>query len=120
MAQSRRTVRSEAIRLADLVRKAVDDGATTAEEIHRAIAEMPLNVLQRLDVFEKTVKDVRRIQDTSIGAVYDTIRRINKEVTGLAAELLKKAPKAPKAPAKRRPARKKAPAPRSAQPSAGA
>ncbi len=73
--------------LADLVREAVEDGANSVEEIHRAIADLPLEVLERLDVFRETVRDVRRIQDTSIGALYDVIRRVNEEVTRLAHEL---------------------------------
>jgi len=88
MAPEEREARSQATRLADLVREAVDDGATTAEEIHKAIADLPLDVLQRLDVFHETIKDVKKIQDTSIGAVYDVIHRINHEVTGLAREIL--------------------------------
>ena len=112
MAQAKSRKRSEATRLADLVRQVVDDGATTAEEIHKAIADLPLDVLQRLDVFEKTVKDVKRIQDSSIGAVYDVIRKVNREVTQLAAEILTRAPK-------RRPARK-APAKKATRASASA
>jgi hypothetical protein len=73
--------------LADLVREAVDDGANSVEEIHRAIADMPLEVLERLDLFREAVRDVRRIQDASIGAIYDVIRRVNEEVTRLAHEL---------------------------------
>jgi hypothetical protein len=78
-------------KLAHLVREAVDDGANSVEEIHRAIAGMPLDVLERLDLFEKTVKDVRKVQDTSIGAIYDLIHRVNREVTELATELLDEA-----------------------------
>jgi hypothetical protein len=41
-------------------------------------------------------KGVRRIQDQSIDAVYDVIRRVNREVTRLAADLLEGArPKRP-------------------------
>jgi hypothetical protein len=50
------------------VKEAIDDGATRVEEIHKSIAILPLDVLERLDVFEKTVKDVRRVQDAPIGA----------------------------------------------------
>jgi len=108
MAQAKRSKRTEATRLADLVRQVVDDGATTAEEIHKAIADLPLDVLQRLDVFEKTVKDVKRIQDSSIGAVYDVIRKVNREVTRLAAEVLTRAPKRrpSRRPSRKVPARK--------------
>jgi hypothetical protein len=93
MAQAKRGLRSEATRLADLVRERVDEGATTVEEIHKAIADLPLDVLERLDVFKETVKDVRRIQDTSIGAVYDVIRKVNRRVAELAADILERPPK---------------------------
>jgi len=81
-------VRSEVKKLADLVQKEIKDGATTVEEIHKAIASLPLDILERLDVFEETVKDVRKVQDTSIGAIYDVIRRVNQEVGNYAKELL--------------------------------
>jgi hypothetical protein len=81
-------VRSDATKLADLVQKEIEDGATTVEEIHKAIASLPLDILERLDVFEQTVKDVRKVQDTSIGAIYDVIRKINHEVGNYAKELL--------------------------------
>lgn len=83
--------RPEATRLADLVHRVVADGADTAEEIHRAIADLPLEILERLDVFKETAEDVQRIQDTSIGAIYDVIRRVNEEVTRMAHDLGKTA-----------------------------
>lgn len=107
MAQTRRSgARSEVKRLADLVQEAVDEGATSAEEIHKSIADLPLEVLERLDVFKDAVEDVRKVQDASIGAVYDAIRQINREVTALARRLVKPAPR-------RRPASRKAKAVRS-------
>jgi hypothetical protein len=112
MAQTKRTARAEATRIADLVRRAVDDGARTAEDIHKSIADLPLDVLQRLDLFEKTAKDVKKIQDTSIGAVYDLIRKVNQEVGKLASELLER-------PARRSPGKKPAPA-KAARPAARA
>lgn len=110
MTQAKRGARSEATRLADLVRQAVDEGATTAEEIHKAIADLPLEVLQRIDVFKDTVQDARRIQEASIGAVYDVIREVNREVTSLAGDLLERSSKL------RTGSRKKAPATRRKSP----
>jgi len=81
-------VRADVKKLADLVQKEIEDGATTVEEIHKAIASLPLDILERLDVFEETVKDVRRVQDTSIGAIYDVIRKVNHEVGNYAKEIL--------------------------------
>jgi len=85
-----REARTEARRLADLVEEAIDDGATTVEKVHKAIASLPLDILQELDVFEETVKEVRKVQDTSIGAIYDVIRKINHEAGKLATRLLQR------------------------------
>jgi transposase len=71
----------------------VDEGASTAEEIHKAVADLPLEVLEKLDIFKETAKDVRKIQDTSIGAIYDVIHRVNREVAKLARELTKTTPR---------------------------
>jgi len=84
----KREVRLEARKIADLVQREIDDGATTVEEIHKAIANLPLDILERLDVFDEMVKDVRKVQDTSIGAIYDVIRRVNHEVGNYAKEIL--------------------------------
>jgi hypothetical protein len=105
-------VRTQAKRIADLVQEAIDDGATTVEEIHKRIAAVPITALERTDLFgKKTLQDVRRIQDASLGAVYDAIRDVNREVGKLAKQLLSarlavRKPAAKAAPAK--PARKPA------------
>jgi hypothetical protein len=82
-----RARRKEERSLADLVRQAIDDGADSVEKIHKAIAALPLEVLDRIDGFESLPK-VRQIQEESIGAVYDVIRRANREIAKLAKELL--------------------------------
>jgi hypothetical protein len=108
MAQARRKereVRAEVRKLADLVQREIEEGAITVEEIHKAIAGLPLDVLERLDVFEEMVKDARKVQDASIGAIYDVIRKVNQEVGHYAKELLERRP-ARKAPP-RQPARKR-------------
>jgi len=109
MAETKRAkgeARAEAKRLAELVQQAVDEGAKSVEEIHRSIASLPLDVLERLDLFEKTVKDVRKVQDTSIGAIYDLIHKVNREVARLATELLE--PREKRKAAAPKPARRKA------------
>jgi phosphopentomutase len=74
--------------LREWIEESVDQGATTVEEIHRSIAELPLTVLERLGLFEATARDVRQVQEVSIGAVYDLIRKVNHEVSRLAGDLL--------------------------------
>lgn len=82
-------VRTQAKHVAELVQEAIDDGATTVEEIHKRIAAVPITALERMDFFgKKTLQDVRRIQEASLGAVYDAIRDVNHEVGKLAKQLL--------------------------------
>jgi phage-related minor tail protein len=70
------------------VRKAVDEGADAAEEIHKRAANLPLEVLDRIEGLEKAVRDVRRLQDRAIHAVYELVRDVNHQVTRLADEIL--------------------------------
>jgi hypothetical protein len=84
--------------IADLVEEAIDRGATTVEEIHKAIADLPLKVLEEIRILKKPIKEFRRVQDHSIGVVYDLIRQINERVSKLASNMLRKR----KAPARRR------------------
>ncbi|HME72243.1 MAG TPA: hypothetical protein VKM54_20610 [Myxococcota bacterium] len=91
MTQAKRTKgegRAEAKRLVDLVQREVDDGATSVEQIHKAVANLPLEILDRLDIFEETSKGARKVQDATIGAMYDVIRKVNEEVGKLAKEIL--------------------------------
>ena len=73
--------------LTEWIQEAVDKGATSVEEIHKIIADLPLEVLQRAGLFEEAAAEVRKIQDQSIGAVYDAIREINRRVAELASDL---------------------------------
>jgi hypothetical protein len=74
--------------IADLVEEAVDQGATTVEEIHKAIADLPLRILEEVDILKKPVGEIRKVQDHSIRAVYDLIREINERVGDLASDVL--------------------------------
>lgn len=81
--------RAEAIRLTHVVQKNIDQGANSVEEIHRQIAAMPLDFLERLDLFKDMVKDVRKVQDASIGAIYGVIHKVNEEAAKLATQMLR-------------------------------
>ena len=76
------------------VEHAVDRGARTVEEIHREIAGLPITLLETLGAPEDATQEIRRIQDRSIGAVYDVIRNVQHRVAELANELLEAEPRA--------------------------
>jgi hypothetical protein len=71
------------------IQEAVDRGATSVEEIHKAIADLPLDVMERNGLFEETTAEVRKVQERSIGAVYDVIRDVNRRIGELASDLLR-------------------------------
>lgn len=81
------------------VQDAIDKGATTVEEIHKSIADLPLKILEESDLLRGTAKQAKRLQDHTLGAIYGVIRGINEQVGTYASELLEEA-------AKRRVARK--------------
>jgi len=85
--KSAKNVKADLRKLADVVKREVDAGADTVEEIHRSIARMR-SMCWRARHLRADVKDVRKVQETSIGAIYDLIRKVNNEVGKLAKELL--------------------------------
>jgi len=78
---------SEEPKLARLIEDIIDKGANTAEEINRAILALPVTMLESLGRGD-TAEHVKKIQDSSIGAIYALIRDINHKVADLAEDLL--------------------------------
>jgi hypothetical protein len=85
--------------LASSIEDAIDKGATTVEKIHKSILDLPLRMLEESELLRQPAKEVRRVQDHTIAAVYDTIRGINHQVGTLAAKLLKGAARLRRMPA---------------------
>jgi hypothetical protein len=79
--------------LTKVVQDAIDEGATTVEEIHKAIADLPLKMLEQSDLLKGSAKKVKRVQDHSIGAIYNLIREINEKAGAFASDLLAEAAK---------------------------
>lgn len=77
--------------LVDLIQETINKGATTVEEVHKAILNQPLEVIERVAPAVKATAAVRRVQDLTVGSVYDVIRTINNEVGRIAKDLLTKA-----------------------------
>ncbi|MBF0099932.1 MAG: hypothetical protein HQK77_03405 [Desulfobacterales bacterium] len=76
--------------LKDWVQEAINDGATSIEEIHRSIANKPFEVLERLNLSGEVVGKIQDFQNKTIGNVYDFIRSINDKIHEIATELLAK------------------------------
>ena len=75
----------------ELVQSFIDKGATTVEEVHKAIADMPFDRLEKVEPIASRVKDIRKVHDETVGNVYDIIRFVNREVGKLAEEILDRA-----------------------------
>ena len=76
--------------LQELVQDAIDKGATTVEEVHRSIAGLPFDQLQKISFLETQSQKARELTEQSIGAVYDSIRTLNQRAGQIARELLAK------------------------------
>ncbi|MBK6511213.1 MAG: hypothetical protein IPG06_18455 [Haliea sp.] len=79
--------------LARLIEDIIEEGANSAEDIHRAVLDLPATMLENLGL-KSTSKNMKKVQDSSIGAVYKLIHEINHEVANLATRLLDKREKA--------------------------
>jgi hypothetical protein len=104
--------------LKDMIQQAVDRGATSVEQIHQYIADLPFEALERAGLLDNDKLKVRQKKTRTIGMVYDAIRRINKQVGDLISDqfenledgryvdrvLREKAP--PARPVKKKPSRK--------------
>jgi hypothetical protein len=73
--------------LTELIEEAVEKGARTVEEIHKSIADLPLKLMEESEFLRKPAREVRRLQDRTIGAIYDVIRDANRRIAKLASDL---------------------------------
>lgn len=74
--------------LKDMVQQAIDDGATSAEEVHNKIAGMPFDQLEKIAAIEGLVQSARSLHDESVQNVYDAIREVNRRAWKIADEIL--------------------------------
>lgn len=56
----------------------VDETSRTVEDIHRGIASVPFEVLDRIPATRDTARIVREVHDLTSGTVYGSIRGINR------------------------------------------
>lgn len=66
--------------LKDLVQEAVDKGATSVEQVHQYIADLPFEALERTGLLQDDKLQLRDRNRRTIGMVYDAIRGINRQI----------------------------------------
>ena len=64
--------------LKDMVQTAIDNGAKTVGEVHKSIADMPFEMLERSGLLDEENQKLREKNQQTIGAVYEKIREINE------------------------------------------
>ncbi len=72
--------------IAETIHDTVQEGANAAEDIHRLIAEFPLDMLATIKPLEAAVAEVRDIQARTIEGVYGLVRQINDRVSEIVIE----------------------------------
>lgn len=88
--------------LKDAVQQAIDNGATTVEEVYMRVSRLPFDQLERIAALEGIVKKARGAHDQSIGRIYATIRDINRRIGKLADQALRRLGLAPAARTRKR------------------
>ena len=75
-------------RIRALVEEAVAGGASTVEEIHKAVAAAPLRILSNVEPLAVPASVAEDLSNRSIGAVYETIRQVTEQVGVYAEQIL--------------------------------
>ena len=81
---------ADLVELKKTIQEYIDKGATSAEEISKSIANLPMDQLKKLGIFEETLKKTQEFSDLTIGTIYDFIRKVNVKVGEYTDEMLKK------------------------------
>jgi hypothetical protein len=63
--------------LKDFIQEAVDRGASSVEDIHQYIADLPFEALEKAGLLKADTLGLRALSRRSIGLVYGAVRRIN-------------------------------------------
>jgi hypothetical protein len=64
----------------DFIQEAVDRGASSVEEIHQYIADLPFEAIQKAGLLKADTLGLRALSRRSIGLVYGAVRRINHSI----------------------------------------
>lgn len=68
------------------VQQAIERGATSVEQIHAYVADLPYEALARAGILDEAPLQLRERQRRAIGVVYDAIRQVTRAVGTLVGE----------------------------------
>lgn len=72
--------------LKDLVQDAIDKGARSVEEIHKTIAALPFETLEKAGLTDATLKEKH---NQFLSSVYGAVRSVNKQIGDFASDIFK-------------------------------
>lgn len=72
--------------LKDLVQEAIDKGAKSVEEIHKTIAALPFETLEKAGLANETLKEKH---NQFLSSVYGAIRNVNQQIGDFASDIFK-------------------------------
>ena len=73
--------------LKDTVQEAIENGATSVEQVHQYIAALPFETLEKLGFFEESAGRLKNKQAETIGIAYDAVRSINRQIGQLFSDI---------------------------------
>lgn len=72
----------------DFVQEAVDRGVSGVENIHKSIADLPFDALERSGKLDERAQSIRDLHHSAVGAVYSTIRKVSHDIGDLASNMI--------------------------------
>jgi hypothetical protein len=79
--------------LQKIIKKSIDKGASNVEEVHQAIAKLPLTYIEKISRVKSLSKGAGDFQEKTIGNTYNLIRSINEKASDIALKILGKSRK---------------------------
>ena len=71
---------SRLLKIKNVVQEMIDQGITSVEQVHQTLADMPFEMMKKIESLEPAVTASESIRGKSVGGVYEIIRRINAEL----------------------------------------
>lgn len=74
--------------LGEFIEETVDQTTTAVEEIHKTVANLPLKLMEESELLRQPAREVRRLQERAIAAIYQAVRDLNRRVARLVADVI--------------------------------